>query len=60
MSSADDPNFGLGYALAAYAVIFVVFFGYVGWLQFQQARLRRELAELRRHLDESASRRAER
>lgn len=41
-----DRWFGWEYALAAYAVIFLAFFGYLGWLHRSHARLRRRLEEL--------------
>ena len=45
---APDSRFGLGYAIAAYVVIFVGFFGYVLWLHASQRRLRRRLETLER------------
>ena len=47
-----DRWFGWGYALAAYLVIFVGFFGYLGYLHVSQARLRRRLDGLERELRE--------
>ena len=47
---AMDRWFGWGYALAAYAVIFVGFFGYLGWLHLAQRRLVRRLDELDRRV----------
>ena len=44
--SSDDARFGLGYALAAYAVIFVAFFAYLAWLHVSHRRLRRRLDAL--------------
>ena len=45
-AAGDDPRYGIGYAVAAYVVIFVAFFGYVGFLHVSHARLRRRLASL--------------
>ena len=51
-AAGDDPRFGTGYAIAAYVVIFVALFGYVGWLHLSHARLRRRLDALSRALAE--------
>ena len=42
-SDPNDARFGIGYAVAAYVVIFVVFFGYLGYLHVQQRRVRARL-----------------
>lgn len=49
--SADDPRYGLGYALVAYAVFLGAFFAYVAWLHVRTARLRRRVEEARRRLE---------
>ena len=42
----ESPMFGLGYAIAAYVVIFVALFGYIGVLHWSQRRLRMRLEAL--------------
>ena len=42
----ESPMFGLGYAIAAYVVIFTVLFGYIGVLHWSQRRLRLRLEAL--------------
>jgi hypothetical protein len=49
--SADDPRFGLGYALAAYALLIGVFFAYVAWIHLRCARLQSRVDEVQRRLD---------
>ena len=47
---ATDPRYGLGYALAAYVFLIVVFFGYLGWMHLRCARLQRRLERLEREV----------
>lgn len=49
--SGDDPRYGLGYALVAYAFFLVAFFGYAGWIHLRCARLQARLEELRARID---------
>ena len=42
----ESPLFGLGYAIAAYVVIFAALFGYIGVLHWSQRRLRHRLEAL--------------
>lgn len=53
---ADDPRFGLGYALVAYAVLLVSFFGYVAWIHLRCARLQARLEEAQRRVAAAATR----
>ena len=46
----DDPRFGLEYAIAAYVVLIVAFFGYAAWIHLRCARLQARLDELQRRL----------
>ena len=46
--AADDPLFGIEWAIAAYAVIFIAFFGYLGHLHLSYRRLRRRIEALDR------------
>ena len=48
---ADDPRYGLGYALVAYGFFLGVFFAYVAWVHVRTARLRRRVDEAQRRLD---------
>ena len=48
--AADDPRFGLGYALVAYSFFIVAFFVYVAWMHVQAARLRRRLEDVEKRL----------
>jgi hypothetical protein len=43
---AEEDWFGWGYAVAAYAVIAVTFFGYLAWLHAKERRVRRRLDDL--------------
>lgn len=52
MTPADDPHFGTGYAVAAYVVIFVVFYAYVAWLHVSHRRLAKRLAAMERRLEQ--------
>ena len=45
---SDDPRFGTGYAVAAYAGVFVAFFGYLVYLHVCHRRLRRKLEAVER------------
>ena len=45
---ATAPDFGTGYAVAAYVAIFVAFFGYLFYLHASHRRLRRDMQELER------------
>ena len=46
----ESPMFGLGYAIAAYVVIFGVLFAYIGLLHWSQRRLRLRLEALETRL----------
>ena len=46
----ESPLFGLGYAIAAYVVIFAALFGYLGVLHWSQRRLRLRLEALEARL----------
>jgi hypothetical protein len=46
----DDPRFGLGYAIAAYIVLIVAFFGYAAWIHLRCARLQARLDDVQRRL----------
>lgn len=48
--AGDDPRFGLGYAVAAYAFLIVAFFGYLAWLHLRMGRLRARLEDVERKL----------
>jgi hypothetical protein len=54
-ASGDDPMFGLGYALWAYAFFLVAFFAYTGWVHLRTARLQARLDELQRRIQEQAA-----
>ncbi len=49
--SADDPRYGLGYALAAYIVFLGGFFAYLAWVHLRCARLQRRLETLERQVE---------
>ena len=51
-NAGDDPRFGLGYALAAYAFLIVAFFLYTGWIHLRCARLQARLEDVQRRLAE--------
>jgi hypothetical protein len=51
----DDPRFGLGYALVAYAFLIVTFFAYTGWIHLRCARLQARLEEVSRRLAEAGT-----
>ena len=52
----DSPLFGLGYAIAAYVVIFVALFGYIGVLHWSHRRLRIRLDALEARLGSKSPR----
>lgn len=43
---AESWPLGTSHAVAAYAVIFVAFFGYIGWMHLATRRLEQRLREL--------------
>ena len=56
MSAAPDDRYGLGYALAAYVLIFAVVFGYLAWIHVASRRLGRRLDALERELAQASGR----
>ena len=50
--SPDSPLFGIGYAIAAYVVIFAALFGYLAFLHLAQRRALGRLLRIERQLAE--------
>lgn len=51
-----EDRYGLGYAIAAYVLIFAAVFGYLAWIHLAQRRLARRLQSMERRLESEAAR----
>ena len=49
-TDTSDPRWGIGYAIAAYVVIFATLFGYLGYLHASHRRLRKRIESLEREM----------